>query len=68
MGLGSAALITPNQTLTPFFAALSDRSQAGYASALATAVTVALGFVALALVGTVDLVRHRRVSRVRPTG
>jgi EmrB/QacA subfamily drug resistance transporter len=94
MGVGSGALITPNQTLTlasvdpvvgstaggvlqtaqriglavgqafvgtAFFSALSGHSRASYASALATSVYVALIFVACALVvGTVDLVRHRR--------
>jgi EmrB/QacA subfamily drug resistance transporter len=94
MGVGSGALITPNQTLTlaavdpavgstaggvlqtaqriglaigqafvgaAFFAALSEHTYAAYASALATAVGVALVFVALALVvGIIDLVRSRR--------
>ncbi len=97
MGIGSGALITPNQTLTlaavdpavgstaggvlqtaqriglavgqavvgaAFFTALSGPSHASYASALATAVSVALMFVAVAiLVGTLDLVRSRRAAQ-----
>ncbi len=94
MGIGSGALITPNQTLTlaavdpavgstaggvlqtgqriglalgqafvgaAFFAALAGSSHASYATALATAVSVALIFVAAALVvGVLDLVRSHR--------
>ncbi|HEX2808241.1 MAG TPA: MFS transporter [Kineosporiaceae bacterium] len=100
MGIGSGALITPNQTLTlaavdpavgstaggvlqtaqriglavgqavvgaAFFGALSGHSRGAYAAALATAVAVALIFVAVALiVGAVDLVRSRRVTTGPP--
>jgi EmrB/QacA subfamily drug resistance transporter len=47
-----------------FFAALSGRSHASYAAALAAAVSVALIFVAAALVvGVLDLLHNRRVRR-----
>ena len=49
-----------------FFSAIAGSGPAAYAHALGTAVTVALGFVAVATaVGTAEVVRGRRAARVR---